>query len=191
MPALHGLGDEWFSSLSCRSKRSGSATTAGCVGKMILRQTPATAPDGRGVRAPACGSARPRGELDTFMRVAAECHRRQYSGPVLVLIGNLTRTPKSETDTRWPFQGAYTFRLRGAPKCRSDATAAGVWFSASRRKPSSCKLFPAGNPQTGCNQSSGMTPELARGTRTLPIPVSIFGFNRPKPPCHSNDLPRA
>ena len=27
------------------------------------------------------------------------------------------------------------------------------------------------------NESSGATPELARGTRALPIPISVFGLN--------------
>ncbi|HAO79181.1 MAG TPA: hypothetical protein DCQ92_09430 [Verrucomicrobia subdivision 3 bacterium] len=60
----------------------------------------------------------------------------------------------------WPFWGAH---------------ASGVWFSASRRKPRPANYFAPEIPGIVGDQSSGATPELACGTRALPIPVSEFG----------------
>jgi hypothetical protein len=57
------------------------------------------------------------------------------------------------------------------------AHASRVWFSASRRKPRSTNFSPLDIPGRVCEECSGATPELARGTRALPIPVSEFGFN--------------
>jgi prepilin-type processing-associated H-X9-DG protein len=51
------------------------------------------------------------------------------------------------------------------------AQASGVWFLASRRKPRSTNFSPPGIPERACDESSGGTPELARGTRALPIPT--------------------
>ena len=58
------------------------------------------------------------------------------------------------------------------------AHASGVWFSASRRKPRPANFFATEISGIVGDQSSGATPELARGTRALPH--SCFGV-RVKP----------
>jgi len=61
------------------------------------------------------------------------------------------------------------------PKSKTDAlgrsgeyTASGVCFSASRRKPRPANFFAPEIPVIVGGQSSGATPERARGTRALP-----------------------
>jgi hypothetical protein len=61
------------------------------------------------------------------------------------------------------------------------AHASGVWFSASRRKPRPANFFAPEIPEIVCVKSSGATPEPARGTRALPIPVSEFGLKGGSP----------
>jgi hypothetical protein len=56
------------------------------------------------------------------------------------------------------------------------AHASGGLFSAARRKPRPTKYFAPAGSETVSNKSEGETPKLARGTRTLPIPISEFGF---------------
>jgi hypothetical protein len=56
------------------------------------------------------------------------------------------------------------------------ASASGVGFSASRRKIRAPNFFPPGKLQLMWDISSGATPELARGTRAVPIPISGFGL---------------
>jgi hypothetical protein len=58
------------------------------------------------------------------------------------------------------------------------AHASGVWFSASRRKPRPANFFAPEIPEIVGDKSSGATPELARGTRALPMPASEFGLNK-------------
>ena len=59
------------------------------------------------------------------------------------------------------------------------AHASGVWFSASRRKHLPAYFSLLEIPGSVWDESSGATPELARGTRALPIPIpaSEFGLN--------------
>src|ERR1017187_3175542 len=54
-------------------------------------------------------------------------------------------------------------------------------FSASRRKHRPTNFPPLEIPGSVYHESSGATPELTRGTRVLPIPVSEFGFNMAVP----------
>jgi hypothetical protein len=54
-----------------------------------------------------------------------------------------------------------------------------VVFGVAPKTPSR-QLFPAKIPEIVCAKSSGATPELARGTRALPIPISEFGFKTTK-----------
>jgi hypothetical protein len=56
------------------------------------------------------------------------------------------------------------------------AHASGVWFSASRRKHGPANFFLLEIPGSVWDESSGATPELARETRALSIPVSEFGL---------------
>jgi hypothetical protein len=56
------------------------------------------------------------------------------------------------------------------------ARASGVWFSASRRKPRRTNFSPLEVCGSVSDESSGATPELARGARALPIPISEFGI---------------
>jgi hypothetical protein len=51
-------------------------------------------------------------------------------------------------------------------------------FSASRRKHRPTNFSPLEIPGSVYHESSGATPELTRGTRVLPIPISEFGFKR-------------
>jgi hypothetical protein len=46
-----------------------------------------------------------------------------------------------------------------------------VWFLASRQKPRPAKYFAVEIPEIMDDESSGATPELARGTRALPKPL--------------------
>jgi len=57
------------------------------------------------------------------------------------------------------------------------ACASGVWFSASRRKLRQANFSPLEFADMVWDPGLGVTPELARGTRALPISVSVFGFN--------------
>jgi hypothetical protein len=60
----------------------------------------------------------------------------------------------------------------------SGTHASGVVFGVALK---TFIAFPIGNsPKRLCDESSGATPELARGTRVLPIPISEFGFNHPR-----------
>ena len=57
------------------------------------------------------------------------------------------------------------------------AHAAGVQFSAARRKPRSTHLFVRGGKLELGHAGLGGPPKPARGPRALPIPISEFGFN--------------
>src|ERR1039458_9217423 len=54
-------------------------------------------------------------------------------------------------------------------------------FSASRRKHRPTNFPALEIPGSVFHESSGATPELTRGTRVLPIPISEFGFNGQTP----------
>ena len=49
------------------------------------------------------------------------------------------------------------------------------------------QTFPRWKSPKWCVASLGATPELARGTRTLPIPVSVFGLSHEVPDIPTNN----
>ena len=63
-------------------------------------------------------------------------------------------------------------------KCMDwGAYASGVWFSAPRRKHRPTNFPSSKIRKKISNKSSGATPELARGTHALPIPITDIGLN--------------
>ena len=57
------------------------------------------------------------------------------------------------------------------------AHAAGVWFSAARRKLRATHFFVRGGKLEHGHDGLGGPPKPARGPRALPVPVSDFGLN--------------
>ena len=95
-------------------------------------------------------------------REAAERERVENAEPELLRRRMINPTSEVAIASRAAARGAH---------------AAGVQFSAARRKPRTTYFFVRGEKLELGHDGLGGPPKPARGPRALPVPISEFGFN--------------